>query len=45
MANMIEEKISITALENKIVVSPDRPSLNAPKILVPLAQKVAATNK
>lgn len=27
------------------IVSPDRPSLNAPKILVSLAQKVAATNK
>ena len=42
---MIEAKISITALENKIVVSPDRPSLNSPNILFPLAQKVAATNK
>ena len=28
VANMIEAKISITALENKIVASPDRPSLN-----------------
>lgn len=42
-AKMREARMSITALEIKILLSPLIPSLKAPKIFVPLAQKVMVT--
>ena len=42
-AKISEAKISIDAFDSKTVKSPVIPSLNAPKILVPLAQNTAAT--
>ena len=43
VANRVAAKISITALERRMVKSPEIPSLMAPKILVPLAQNVTVT--
>lgn len=45
VAKIIEAKMSTTAFYNKIEKSPDIPSLIAPKIFVPLTQKVTVTKR
>lgn len=45
IANMAAAKISITAFDIKMVISPVAPSWKAPKIFVPLAQRVTATTR